>query len=376
MDNIFTPAKCYINLAALSRNFKKIGSPESVMPVIKTDGYGHGLLQVAHVLDECGAQYFAVGTVYEGKLLREKGFKQHILPLLSINATDEWQISIAHDITLLIHDFESLNKAIQFCPSDKKISIAIKFDTGMKRLGFSVEDIPHLFELLQSNDNITPTIIMSHLACADMPGEITFTRAQIERFTSICVSISDKFPKIKRSLANSAATLGLPETRYELCRPGLALYGGNPFAGTIWEERGKDLEAVMSVNTPILQIRDLKAGQSVSYGRLFTAPTNMQIAIIGAGYATGFARALSNNSEVLVNGQRAQQIGRVCMGLTIIDITNVKDVHKGDLAWIIGGQANPGERPITIQEIADNLSTIPYEILGIIGSTNQRIYSD
>ncbi|MFR8276704.1 MAG: alanine racemase, partial [Desulfovibrio fairfieldensis] len=202
-----------------------------------------------------------------------------------------------------------------------------------------------------------------------------YTQAQAERFASMCAVLREAFPDIARSLGNSAGALGLPESRYEACRPGLALYGGNPFAGTAWETRGTGLEWVMSVSSPVLQVRQLKAGQSVSYGRIFTAPQAMTVAVVAAGYATGFARALSNRIDLLINGRRVPQVGRVCMSMLMADVSSLPDVRTGDTAWILGGPAAPGQRPVSAQEMADELGTIPYEILCLMGSTNPRVYS-
>lgn len=178
-----------------------------------------------------------------------------------------------------------------------------------------------------------------------------------------------------RSLGNSAGALGLPETRLEACRPGLALYGGNPFAGTVWESRGSGLEWVMSVSSPILQVRRLKAGQSISYGRLFTAPAPMTVAVVAAGYATGYARSLSNRMDVLIHGRRAPQVGRICMSMLMADVSSLPETRAGDTAWLLGGAAAPGQRPVSAQEMADELGTVPYEILCLMGSVNPRVYA-
>lgn len=217
-------------------------------------------------------------------------------------------------------------------------------------------------------------LALSHLACADMPGETAYTQAQAERFASMCAVLREAFPDIARSLGNSAGALGLPESRYEACRPGLALYGGNPFAGTAWETRGTGLEWVRSVQLARPAGTALKAGQSVSYGA-FTAPQAMTVAVVAAGYATGFARALSNRIDLLINGRRVPQVGRVCMSMLMADVSSLPDVRTGDTAWILGGPAAPGQRPVSAQEMADELGTIPYEILCLMGSTNPRVYS-
>ena len=371
----FTPSRCHIDLAALRRNFARLGEPGSIMPVVKSDAYGHGQQAVARALDGAGARRFAVGTVCEGVALREAGLGQTIVPLMGAISREDWQAAAAHDLTPLLTDFEDIEKAAACCPADRPFRVALKCETGMNRLGFSAEELPAALESLRRFPRLAPVLALSHLACADMPGETAYTQAQAERFASMCAVLREAFPDIARSLGNSAGALGLPESRYEACRPGLALYGGNPFAGTAWETRGTGLEWVMSVSSPVLQVRQLKAGQSVSYGRIFTAPQAMTVAVVAAGYATGFARALSNRIDLLINGRRVPQVGRVCMSMLMADVSSLPDVRTGDTAWILGGPAAPGQRPVSAQEMADELGTIPYEILCLMGSTNPRVYS-
>ncbi|WP_417291997.1 alanine racemase [Desulfovibrio porci] len=369
-----TPSRCHIDLAALRRNFARLGDPASIMPVIKSDAYGHGLLPVARALDQAGARRFAVGTVSEGAALREAGLGQRIVPLLGAVSPEDWQAAVALDLTPLLADFEDIEKAAACCPADRPLRVAVKCETGMNRLGFSAEDLPALLESLRRFPRITPVLALSHLSCADMPEEDAYTQAQIEHFAAMCAVLREAFPGIARSLGNSPAALGLPETRYEACRPGLALYGGNSFANTAREALGADLEWVMSVSAPVLRVRRLRAGQSVSYGRSFTAPCEATVAVVAAGYATGFARGLSNRIDLLINGRRVPQVGRVCMGMVMADVSALPDVRTGDTAWILGGPAAPGQRPVTAQEMADELGTIPYEILCLMGSTNPRVY--
>lgn len=370
----FTPSRCHIDLAALRRNFARLGDPASIMPVIKSDAYGHGLLPVARTLDQAGAQRFAVGTVTEGVALRKAGLRQMVVPLLGALTNEDWRAAVTYGLTPLVADFEDLEKAAAHRFAGRPLHLALKCETGMSRLGFTAEELPHVLESLRGHPGLEPVLALSHLACADMPGDLDYTTAQLERFTAMCEALREAFPGLDRSLANSAGALGLPETRLEACRPGLALYGGNPFAGTVWEERGSGLEWVMSVSAPVVQVRRLKAGQSVSYGRIFTAPAPMTVAVAAAGYATGFARNLSNRTDALVHGRRAPQVGRVCMSMLMLDVSALPQTRAGDTVWLLGGPAAPGERPVSAQEMADALGTIPYELLCIMGAANPREY--
>lgn len=191
------------------------------MPVIKSDAYGHGLLPVARALDAAGARRFAVGTVSEGAVLREAGLGQEIVPLMGALTAEDWRAAAACDLTALIADFEDLEKAAACCSSEHALSVAIKCETGMSRLGFTAEDLPLLLERLRGLPKLAPRMVLSHLACADMPEEAEYTRAQVERFSAMSKSLRSAFPGMARSLGNSAGALGLPETRLEACRPAL-----------------------------------------------------------------------------------------------------------------------------------------------------------
>lgn len=377
MDSIscnFTPSTCHIDLGALARNFIALGKPEKLMPVIKADAYGHGLLQVAYTLNKCGAKNFAVGTVSEGIALRKRGFSQTIVPLLGCLNMEECQLALNNALMPVIGNFADLDRLESVAQQgSSNVEIAIKCDTGMSRLGFGQDDIPFLLERLDRRTHLRPAMLISHLACADMPEELGFTNQQIKKFNAFYESLKSLNYKILRSLGNSAATLGLEKTHFDLLRPGLVLYGYSPFES---ERKDNFPELVMSVSTPIIHVRDLEQGQSVSYGRAFTAQRPMRIAITACGYATGFNRSLSNRSFMMVNGKRARQVGRVCMSMTMLDITDIKDAKPGDRAWILGGPASEDFSPITASEIAALLDTIPYEILCQFGAMNPRQFTE
>lgn len=351
-----------------------MGDPAELLPVIKSDAYGHGLMPCARALDKAGAINFAVGTVSEGKALRLAGFHQHIVPLLGAGSLDDWLVSFSLGLTTPIVDMESLKMAAHTCPDHETMGVAIALNSGMGRLGFSEADMPDLIEGLRRYPMLKPELVFSHFACADMPEETEYTAAQHDRFSGMAKALRAFFPSLVTSLNNSAGMQTYPHTANELLRPGITLYGGNPFHGTPWASKASGFEWVMSVSAPILQIRRLQAGESTSYGRLFTAPHPMTIAVLGIGYASGFARALSNMCDVLIKGRRCPQIGRVCMGMIMVDISAIAGVEVGDLAWILGGDPLPGQRSVNADEMADALGTISYEVLCRFGMSNQRIY--
>ena len=376
-DCTFSPSLCHIDLGAIRRNFARMGKAEGLMPVIKSDAYGHGLVPVARVLAEAGARRFAVGTVSEGMALREAGLRQKIVPLLGALSDVDWQGAVTQGLTPVVGNFEQLERAAAHCHAGRTLHIAVKCETGMGRLGFALDEIPQVIDRLRSIQGIEPVMAISHLSCADMPQQEEYTAGQMQRFAAMTDALREAFPEMERSLANTAGTIGLPQAHHEVCRPGIALYGGNPFAGTAWEKKGAKLglEWAMSVSAPVIEVRRLEPGQSVSYGRLFTAEKSSVIAVVGIGYATGFTRALSNHAAMLINGRRAAQVGRVCMGMIMADVTSLPPVHVGDTAWLVGGTAEKGQKPVTPQDIADALGTISYEVLCLMGGMNPRVYS-
>lgn len=368
MTIAFSPAICHIDLGAIGRNFRRLSSLGKLMPVIKADAYGHGLLPVARTLAAAGAERFAVGGADEGAALRDAGHKEQILLLTGCQSREERETASRLGLVSVVSDFASLEKHAAL---GRDSLVAIKHDSGMGRLGFTLEDLPALLEKLRACPHIRPLLVISHLASADMPEDAAYLEGQSRSFEKFCDGIGAAFPEIERSLGNSAALLAHPRVKYDFFRPGIAIYGGNPLPGNA---PAPELEWAMSVAAPILQVKKLKKGQSVSYGRIFTAPEDMPIAIVGCGYAQGLFRRLSGQCEMLVRGRRLPQIGRICMGMSILDAREMPDLQADELAYPLGGQAKTPESPISAAELAEKLETIPYEILCSMGSLNQRVY--
>lgn len=364
----FSPSFCQVDLAAVAANFRALGDASLLMPVIKADAYGHGLLPVARKLAQAGAIRFAVGSSCEGVLLRQHGFSHDVVLLMGCHTPEEWFQAVEHGLMPIVGSPEDIVAAQTVCGPSREMAVAIKCDSGMGRLGFAPDQAGAVIELLRGASALRPVLAVSHLACADMPEESTYTQEQIAAFDHFFTALATAFPGVKRSLGNSAATLEkLPG---DIGRPGLAIYGGDPFGST----SDHSLSWAMSVAAPIIHVRQLRAGQSVSYGKIFTAHEDMRVAVVACGYATGISRSLSGRMHMLVHGRRMRQIGRICMGMSMLDITDVPEARPGDLAWIMGGKAAPGEEAPTPWELANALDTIPYEILCQMGSMNERVY--
>lgn len=369
----FSPTRCHVNLAAIKRNFQRLGAPGALMPVIKSDAYGHGLLPVAGILDEAGARSFAIGGASEGEELRNAGFGQRLLLLTGCRTPDDWETAALYGLLPLVNDFKNLEMAAA-CPHN--LEIAIKCDSGMWRLGFGKDDIPAIAEKIRNSSNLKPVMAVSHFASSDMPEDAEYAAGQMAAFEDFARALAQIFPAIGRSLGNSAAALGLPDAAYDVLRPGLAIYGGNPFFGTSRENAGAGLEWAMSISTPILQVKRLAKGQSVSYGRIFRALRDMDVAVVSCGYSQGLARGLSGRCDMLVRGRRVPQIGRICMSMCMLDVSSMPDAAPGELAWPLGGPAAAETSPVDAWELAMKLDTVPYELLCLMGSLNLREYEN
>ena len=354
-----------------------------IMPVIKADAYGHGLEETAAILESEGTGWFAIGAVDEGVRLRKAGDKANIVALLGLLQPEDAMLAAEYKIMPLIHSFAILK---QMADCGRPADIAIKCNTGMNRLGFTLEDMPKLTETLQSFPFLRPQIAITHLACADEEAGDQVTLRQINTFSSCVSSLRTTFPAMKASCLNSPGLLSWPQYcrkfpeleaaapfALELTRPGIVLYGENPLAGTDREKLGSDVLPVMEAQTSVLAVYTLQQGDSVSYGHTYTAPSPRRVAIIAAGYAEGFSRALSNKGFVCLKGGRAPIIGRVCMQMSLIDVTEQPDTAPGDTVWILGGPDTSAVQPITAREMAGWAGTISYEVLCSLGR-NRRIF--
>lgn len=349
---------------AVRRNFELLRrKAPAAMPVIKSDAYGHGLLPVARELEAAGATAFAAGTVGECAQLRDGGMTGRVVALLGVVDADDAECCIARAIVPAAYSPDQLEMLATRAAPGQQVDIALKFDTGMARLGFTENDLPALLDRLRARPMLRPVLAMSHLAVSDDPTRADFTREQGATFARILAGVRDAWPTVQGSLANSAGLLAHPELHFDVQRPGIALYGSNPLRGTALEHLGLGLEPAMDVAAPILQVHSLPAGRSISYGRTFTAPNDMTVAIVGAGYADAYSRGLSGKGCMTVHGRRAPILGRVCMQMTAVDVSHIPGVAAGDEAYLLGG---PGHA-LTPDDLADLWGTISYEVLCLLG---------
>ncbi|MFA7165872.1 MAG: alanine racemase [Desulfoplanes sp.] len=361
-----------IDLSVLEHNFRLIkANAPCPIPVVKSDAYGHGLGAVATMLARCGAQTMAIGTVREGMALRLVPFSGKILSLLGPLGHEDYPALWEYDIMPLVGRKEQLELLEEEgARQGTSLDIALALDTGMGRIGFTPKNMTWVRDWFRKSKWVHPYLACSHLATADEPESREFVLQQGRVFSSMCDSLEEGGIVLQRCLANSAAIQAYPELTFDAQRPGITLYGSSPFAGTSWEDKGKGFCPAMEVCTNIVSVHDLAKGAPISYGRTFYAPEDMRVAIVAVGYADNYSRGLSNKGEMLVHGQRAKIVGRVCMQMTAVDVTHIPGVAAGDTVYLLGGE---GEHPISPEELAGWWGTIPYEVFCLLGQ-NQREY--
>lgn len=363
-----------IDLACIAHNYHVLHEvAPAPAPVIKADAYGHGLCPVARALDEAGARTLCVGSVEEAVALRDT-YAHRIIALLGpLDAADAAAVA-EHDLVPYVYRRDQLAWLAEAArAAGRPVRLTLKFDTGMSRLGFRAPDVPQLAEFLRGHPELRLELAASHLATADEPGQAGYVLWQKEEFDGICAQLAAAGFSFERTLGNSAGLLAFPELRYELQRPGIALYGTNPFAGTPLASLGERLRPAMSVRTVAAQVHPVSAGQSVSYGRTFSAERDMRVAIIAAGYADCYSRSLTGKAEVMIRGRRARVLGRVCMQLTAVDVTDIPGVEAGETVWLLGGD---GERPVTPDELAAWWGTITYEAFCLLGLNKREFVGE
>jgi alanine racemase len=369
------PTRAVINLANLRHNLRVIqrASKSPVWAVLKADGYGHGAKAVARTLERAGTTGICVALLEEGIELREAGIK---LPILVMGGYygGAWGDLLRHDLTPVVYDasqIEALADEVRFSGSEP-VRVHLKVDTGMARLGATPREIPAIARALLRHAEVQFEGLMTHFACADS-GEVDSVLHQLSVFDKVTTDLRELgLVPVVRHAANSAALFQCEESHLGAVRPGLAVFGVSPCPGL-----AKDLRPALSLQSEIVALRDLEAGESVGYGATWTARRASRIATIPLGYADGLSRAISNKGHVLVRGRRAPIVGTVSMDLTMIDVTDLPGTSLRDEAVALGPQRGPlGNDEITVDEIATHLGSIPWEVLTNISRRVPRFYRE
>lgn len=364
------PTVARISLSALTHNFEEVmrrANGRKVLAVVKARAYGHGLVPVARHLLGRGAHMLGVALVEEGRELREAGIDAPVLVMGPVfpeqaDAVAAWRLTPALSNNTVARALADAARRRSL-----RIAVHVKVDTGMSRLGVSPEAAPDLVQELMALEGIVVEGLMTHFADADLRDK-AFAAHQMERFETLLRILADRGIAIPlRHAANSAAILDYQRALFTMVRPGLMLYGYDPVEGSA---SGADLQPVLSLFTRIFLLKKVPAGTPISYGRTFVTGRESLIATIPIGYADGFSRSLSNCGEALVRGVRAPIAGRVCMDMTMLDVTDVPGVRENDEVVLIGSSG--GER-ITAADLAAKTGTISYEVLCGISARVPRV---
>jgi alanine racemase len=347
--------RALIDTAALRHNLGTIRAyaPRAkVMAVIKANAYGHGLVSTALALAD--ADSFAVARLEEGLALRAAGIRAPVVLLEGVFSAEQLTEAAHHGFEFVVHDPLQL-KLLEAHRGAARFVIWVKIDTGMNRLGFRPEAFPGALARLRAlTVPVMELRIMTHLARADERNEV-MTREQVGVFEkTLAIAGLVGAQRLATSIGNSAGTLGWPNAHGDWVRPGLALYGVSPFANETAEKHG--LRPVMTLETTVLTMRDVKRGETVGYAGAWRAERDSSIAILAAGYGDGLPRHLANGTPVLVGGSRYPLVGRVSMDMIAVDVTGAPKVAAGNRA-IVWGDGLP------VEDVAAHADTIPYELL-------------
>jgi alanine racemase len=370
----YSLVKAHINLDAISNNIQALKSimkkKLKFMAVVKADAYGHGAVKIAQKAIESGADTLGVARIEEAVEIRQAGINA---PLLVFGYIYPAQADIINDLklTATIYNYD-MAKALSQAAYNKGLVINthLKIDTGMGRVGFSINkkiinDIKKVMEL----PGVEIQGIYTHLAAADHKDR-SYTISQLDRFDSLLNDLKKENIEFKTChAANSAGILEYPDSHYDMVRAGIALYGFAPSNEV--DISGINLVPAMTLKSIVTSVRKVSAGFKVSYGMTHETKQDTVLASVPIGYADGFSRLFSSNGYMLVNGEKAPIVGRVCMDQTIIDVGHISDVQVEDEVVLIGRQNN---KIISADELALNIDTINYEIVSSLTPRVKRVY--
>ena len=362
-----------VDLEAIGHNIagvrKIVGNDVKICAVIKADAYGHGAVAVGRYL-ESAVEYFAVATVDEAVELREAGIKLPII-ILSYVSPNRYDEVVKYDVTQTVYSYETaelLSKAAKAQGKTAKAHVAL--DTGMSRIGFMVNE--------QSADDIQKISLLprlelegmfTHFSCADMYDK-AYSRAQMEKYDRMCDMLDERNVVIPiKHMCNSAGIMEFDSHRFQMVRSGIITYGLYPSEEV--DKNALDLRPAMSFRSHVVNVHTVPAGVGVSYGATFVTKQPTRIATVSVGYADGYPRALSNKGRVLIHGQFAPVLGRVCMDQIMVDISHIDNVQIEDVVTLFG---RDGDNFIPVEEPADMSASFNYEFVCGLSRRVTRVY--
>lgn len=374
MENIkdLRPAFLEINLDNIKNNYEKIrkaiGGNTEIMAVIKANAYGHGSISIGKELERIGVNMFAVSILSEAIELRNEGIDSNIL-VLNYTPKSQFIRLLEQNISQSIYSYNDAKELSKLAIKEGKVAnIHIKIDTGMNRLGFLVEEESvGEIEKISKLENIKIEGIFTHFACSDEKNK-DFTRGQYKKFKWTIDQLEKRGVYIsKKHISNSAAVADLPEYNLDIIRPGLILYGYYP---SEYVSKELKLKPAMALKARISHIKTIKKDQGISYGQNYITHKETKVATIPIGYGDGYSRMLTDKSYVWVKGKTCKIIGTICMDQMMIDVSEVKDLNRGDEVVLFGYEDDHPK----VEDIAEKLNTINYEIICMMNRRLPRIY--
>jgi alanine racemase len=343
------PARALLDAGALRHNLQQVRhhAPRArIMAVVKANGYGHGLAWVARTLGE-SADAFGVSSVEEGLQLRAAGIVRPICLLEGFFTADELLLLSQQRLEPVIHH-EAQLKALATVPTSPPLTVWIKVDTGMHRLGFPPAAVPDVVKQLRHAPAVANVRLMSHFARAEFP-EDDVTRSQIDAFLALSRGLG-----LETSLANSAAILAWPASHLDWVRPGIMLYGASPLMDK--DAATLDLKPVMTLESALIAVQPRKKGDAIGYGGDWRCPEDMPVGVVAIGYGDGYPRHAPPGTPVLVNGRRVPTVGRVSMDMITLDLRSQPQAKIGDPVVLWG-------RGLPVEQVAESAGTLSYELL-------------
>ncbi|RJQ14051.1 alanine racemase [Candidatus Parcubacteria bacterium] len=367
-----------VDIKALLHNvksFRKLAPKSELMAIVKSNAYGHGLVGAAKIFLKGGANWFGVDSMEEAVALRLAKIKQPILILGYVPISD-LKYLFEYNLRAVIYNLESLIKFGRIAKKKNVIfPVHLKIETGTNRQGIAFEDIADFLEEFVKNKNISLEGLSTHFANAEDASDLVYAKKQLNNLEKAVNIFKARgfYPKFIHCAA-SAAALVFPQSHFNLIRPGISLYGLWPSEETkIFVERknGLFLKPTLSWKVKIAQVKKLRKGSFVGYNLTEKVKKDSKVAVLPVGYWDGYDRGLSSVGEVLISGKRAKVLGRVCMNMIMVDVTNISKAGLEKTATLIGKDLN---EIISAEELAEKIDTISYEVVSRINPLLKRIY--
>jgi len=368
---IIRPTKVEVDLNAIIENYKKIKEHVGgckIMPVLKANAYGHGLLRIAQLFEELNADCLGVAVVEEGILLREKGINIPILVLGGVWG-NQVPLFLKHNLAITASSIDKLNQIDDTAEQMKvKAKVHLKIDTGMERIGVHYYNAKNFLDVAYECKNIEVEGIYSHFANSDA-SDLTYAKLQLERFKEV-LSFFDKrsIETPLRHISNSGAILQLPEANFDMVRPGIMLFGVYPTKGV---NKTVEIKPALTWKSLVVYFKVIKPNHPVGYDSTFTSDHNIRAVTIPVGYGDGYLRSMVRKAKVLIRGKKYPVIGTISMDMIVVNI-NEDEAFNGDEVILLGSD---GKNSITCEELADWAGTNPYEILTNINTRVPRVYN-